>query len=297
VQGLKNWVELTRPFSWTASIVPVLVGTALAWTEGHFQPGLFLLTLVGSVLIQVGTNITNEIFDVKRGIDVLEKPTASKVILEGRIAPRTAHIAALGFLLVALGIGVYLSTVAGPVILVLALIGVLSGYFYTAEPLSLKYRALGVPLVFLTMGVLIVIGAYYVQTQTVDPAVVLLSLPVGFLVAAILHANDLRDIGDDSKVGTKTLSILIGAGPAAVVYYTLIVGAYLIVLWSVSLGQATPWSLIVLLSIPGALGVLGKVRRGTDPENLAIIDILTAKLHLQFGVLLTLGLLIGGWMS
>ncbi|MGE5674821.1 MAG: prenyltransferase, partial [Mycobacterium leprae] len=189
---LAIWFEIMRPFSWTAAAIPVAVGSALAWAQGHFRADLFLLTLIGSILLQAGTNVINEIYDLREGVDTLETPRASKVLVQGRLTEREAYTGALVIFAVALAIGFYLAHRVSPWLYPLTALGVLGGYFYTGKPVAYKYHALGIPLVFFLMGPFMVWGAYIVQTGVVTWTGGLLALPVASLVSAILHANDLR---------------------------------------------------------------------------------------------------------
>src|SRR5579875_1152169 len=163
---LAAWWEIARPFSWTASIVPVLVGSALAWRDGAFSFGLFLVVLFASVVLQSGTNVINELYDVRNRVDTIESPRASRAIVEGRLSEQEAFWGGLALFGVVAVVGRGLVALRGWPMLVLGVVGMLGGYFYTAPPFQYKYRALGVPLVFLLMGPLMVIGAYYALTGT-----------------------------------------------------------------------------------------------------------------------------------
>src|SRR6266849_4188017 len=157
--------EIARPFSFTASTVPVAAGGALAAVVGAFDPGLFLAALVGAVALHVGTNVTNEIYDVRKGVDTIVSPRASHAIVKGRITDRGAYRFAIAAFVVALAMGVVLTYARGWPIVALGLIGLIGGYTYTAPPFQYKYKALGLPLVFLQMGVLMVVGAEYILAE------------------------------------------------------------------------------------------------------------------------------------
>ncbi len=285
----KAWLILLRPWSLTASAIPVLLGTALAWKEGYFSILVFLLALIGGMALQSGTNIINEIVDVKKGIDTLETQRDSKIILKKEVSSASAYKGAIVLFSIALIIAIYLGILRGPSIFFLGVLGILGGYYYTAEPISLKYRAMGVPLVFLLMGPFMVIGSYYVQTGYLTTTLLWLSLPIGLLVASILHANDVRDIEEDSKVQILTLSILIGKQRASMLYAILISLAYLIVIASVLKAQVGLWGLLPLVTLPLALKAIKQVLTKAD---LTTIDQETAKIHLSFGLLLILGVIL-----
>ena len=290
--GLSAVWEIARPFSFTASIVPVCAGAALAAFDGPFRWTLFVAALLASVLLQLGTNVINEIYDVRRGIDSIVSPRASQAIVKGRINERVAFtLAAIAFGLAAT-IGVYLVLRRGAPVVLLGLLGLLGGFGYTAPPLEYKYRALGLPLVFLLMGPLMVVGSYYVVTGTIEAEPFVLSIPVGFLVAAILHGNEWRDISEDARAGIKTLSIRYGRAAAHVVYVSLILGAYIVLALAVMLKVLPVGALLAMLSLPLLVRIIRNAELGAGGQQraIAMIDLQTAQLHAVFGVLLVMGL-------
>ncbi|HET6381163.1 MAG TPA: LLM class flavin-dependent oxidoreductase, partial [candidate division Zixibacteria bacterium] len=219
-------VEVLRPFSFTASIVPVAAGGVLAWLHGAVDPLLFFLALLGGVLLHVGTNVVNEVYDVRQGIDSITSPRASHAVLKGRFTEEGAlRLAYVAFAAAAL-VGVALIAARGWPIAVIGLIGLAAGYFYTAPPFQLKFRALGLPLVFLQMGPLMTLGGYYAASGRWSPLALVLSVPIGLLVTAILHGNEWRDIREDARAGISTLSGRIGREWAHYGYLALTVGAY-----------------------------------------------------------------------
>jgi 1,4-dihydroxy-2-naphthoate octaprenyltransferase len=291
-QRLKVWWPTFRPWSYTAAVIPVALGTAKSAYHGVFNVWLFLLTLVGSIAIQAGTNLVNEYYDDIKGIDKVQVIGIGGAIQRGDLAAR--QVLAVGLACFALGsaIGLYLVSVTGPFIFWLGLLSVLTGYFYTAGPFALAYVGLGELAVFIFMGPVMVVGSYYVQMQTVTLPVVLASLPVGFLVAAILHANNLRDLDIDRAFGKRTLATLLGRAGARVEYYVLVGGTYVSLLLIVLLGFAPWWTLISLLTLPMAIRVMRIAGAETDPGALQPVLRLTGKLHMRFGLLL-----VGGWAA
>jgi 1,4-dihydroxy-2-naphthoate polyprenyltransferase len=288
------WFEIARPFSFTASVAPVAAAGALAAVNGVFDWPLFLAALLASVLLHIGTNVTNEIFDVRKGIDTITSPRASHALLKGRIGEGEAFtMVAVSFVLAA-AIGIWLISVRGWPVALLGLIGLIGGYGYTAPPLQYKFKALGVPLVFLLMGPLMVTGAYYVITGQFSWQAVVLSIPVGFLVAAILHGNEWRDISDDARAGMATLSIRYGRRAAHLGYLSLVVGAYLALSLAVLFGALPPASLLAMLSLPLLVRAIRASELGASGQQraIAMIDLETAQLHAAFGFLLVLGLVL-----
>ena len=286
--------EIVRPFAYTVSATPVLAGGVLAGLDHGFQWLPLLASLASAMLIQSGANVINEVFDVRKGIDTITSPRASRAVLKGRISENGAIGFSLLLLAVGVALGVYLTYLRGPAIIVLGIVGLIGGYEYTAPPLQYKYHALGVPLVFLVMGPITVGGAYFAESGTWDPRTLVLSLPVGLLVAAIVHGNDWRDIGDDTRAGIATISSLLGREWAHYGYLVLVIGAYVSLGVSVTLGLLPPTTTVVLLSLPVLARVVHSAEFGAAGQARAIarIDLETAYLHLSFGALLIAGLLL-----
>jgi 1,4-dihydroxy-2-naphthoate octaprenyltransferase len=288
------WAEIARPFSFTASIVPVAAGGALAALNGLFNWPLFLAALFASVLLHIGTNVTNEIYDVRKGVDTITSPRASHAILKGRIREGEAFaVVGVAFGIAAL-LGIYLIIERGWPILALGLIALVGGWGYTAPPLQYKYRTVGLPLVFMLMGPLMVVGSYYTITGLWSWQALALSVPVGLLVTAILHGNEWRDITDDARMGSATLSIRFGRRAAYYTYISLVVGAYMALSISVLFGWLPPASLLAMLSMPLLVRQLRDAELGVTGQQRAIakIDLETAQLHAAFGALMVLGLLL-----
>jgi 1,4-dihydroxy-2-naphthoate octaprenyltransferase len=291
-----GWLEIVRPFSFTASVVPVATGGALALLHQRFSPGLFVLALLASVLLQAGTNIINEIYDVRQGIDSIVSPRASHAIVKGRIAERLAFgLAFLAFTAAAL-LGVTLALERGWPVIALGIVGLVGGFGYTAPPLQYKFRALGPPLVFCLMGPLMVIGTYYVVSGRFGWDAVVASIPVGLLVTAILHGNEWRDISEDARAGISTLSIRFGRRAAHLGYVALVLGAYLALATGVMLQVLPTGSLLAMLSLPLLVTILRNSELGSAGSQRAIakIDLQTAQLHATFGGLLVAGLVLAG---
>jgi 1,4-dihydroxy-2-naphthoate polyprenyltransferase len=291
---LKGVYEIVRPFSFTASVVPICAGGALAAIDGAFNWIYFVAALVGGVAIHIGTNVTNEIYDVRKGIDSITSPRASHAIVEGTVTERAAfRIAFLAFAVAAV-IGIYLTTQRGWPVIALGIIGLIGGYTYTAPPFQYKYKALGLPLVFLQMGVLMVVGSNYVVAGFLDPRAVIVAIPIGLLVTAILHGNEWRDISEDARMGAATLSTRFGRKVAHYWYVGLIVAAYMVLAASVALAVLPAYALLAVLSLPLLVRALRASELGATGQQraIAMIDLETAQLHATFGLLLVLGLVL-----
>jgi 1,4-dihydroxy-2-naphthoate polyprenyltransferase len=249
---------------------------------------LFPLVVACSLLFHSATNVISDYFDFLKGVDRDYTFGGSRVIVEDLLSPNQVLMG--GVLLFAAGValGAVLVAYRGLPILLLGLIGLIGGYFYTGRPVAYKYVALGDLLVFALMGPLMVIGSYFVLTGTYENRVLFVSLPVGFLVTAILHANNLRDIVHDSQARVKTVANVIGLKAAKFEYFALVAGAYLAVVLMVLTKTLQPLSLMVFLSLPLALRPLKTVysHQACNPDAVALADVQTAQLHLAFGILL-----------
>lgn len=289
---LGAWYEIMRPFSFTASTVPVCTAGALAAVYGLFRWSLFLGALLASVLLHIGTNVINEIYDVRKGIDSITSPRASHALVKGRLSEREAFALALTTFAASAGIGVWLIAERGWVVAALGIVGLVAGFGYTAPPFQFKFRALGLPLVFLMMGPLMVVGAFYVITGTFDWRALVMSIPVGLLVTAILHGNEWRDIGEDARAGIVTFSIRAGRRAAHVGYVSLVVGAYIALAMAVATKVLPPLALLAVLSLPLLVRAIRASELGAAGQQRAIsmIDLQTAQLHAAFGFLLVAGL-------
>lgn len=286
------WLRAMRPFSFTASVTPVLVGSAVAAHDQRFHPALFLVTLVASVAIHAATNMVNDYYDHVRGVDDLKSIGPSGVIQDGLLAPRT--VLAGGVMLFALGsaLGLWLVAVAGWPILALGVLSVLAGYAYTGGPLPLAYIGLGDIVVFIFMGPVIVLGAYYVQARMLSPGPVWASLPVAALVTAILVVNNLRDIDDDQHKGKHTLATFVGPWGTRLEYALLMTFAYASIALGVALRVLPTLALVVFLTIPQAAVLWGKIRDDSDPSSLTRDLRDTARLHQRVGLLLAASFLL-----
>ena len=291
--------EIARPFSFTASTVPVAVGGALAAVEGRFDWLLFLVSLIAGVLVHIGTNITNEIYDVRKGVDTIVSPRASHAIVRGRITDKEAYVLAVAAFAVAFALGIYLVSVRGWPVVALGLVALIGGYTYTAPPFQYKFSPFGIPLVFTLMGPLMVVGAYYVITGTVSWSAFAISIPVGFLVAAILHGNEWRDISEDARAGARTFSVRMGREAAHWLYLALVVGAYLALTLAVVANVLPTWTLLAMLSLPLLVRQIRSAEFGASGQQraIAMIDLQTAQLHAAFGFLMVLGLLVAAALA
>lgn len=306
------WIA-ARPWSFIATLVPILVGSVIAgyhrvavYNASHelisarpkialggydwsFNWLIFGLALLGSVAFQAGTNLVNDYYDHVKGADNEKSLGIGGVIQRGDLTPRTVLIYGILCFVFGSAIGLYLVSVTGPFILYLGFFSVLAGFFYTAGPMALAYIGLGEITVGVFMGPVIVIGAYFVQIKLVTLEPLLASIPIAFLVAAILHANNLRDLEHDREIGKRTLATILGREYANIEYYVLIVGTYAAQIVLVVIGFAPTYTLITLVSFPSALALMYRVAANTEPAALNPVLRRTAQLHMRFGFLLAAG--------
>ncbi|MBN2512638.1 MAG: 1,4-dihydroxy-2-naphthoate octaprenyltransferase [Sedimentisphaerales bacterium] len=293
------WLQAIRIFSLTASIIPVLLGAAWVLYEGTSADWrLMPLIVIASLAIHAATNLVSEYFDYIKNVDKDYTFGGSRVIVEGKLSAQQTLLGGLFLFALTAAIGLIFIYLRGWPILMLGLVGMLGGFFYTAVPVGYKYFGLGDLMVFVLMGPLMVIGSYFVLTGTYNHNVLLVSLPVGCLVAAILSGNNLRDILHDTQAGITTTAGLLGHHFARLEYCALDITAYLIVIGLCILGMLPFFSLIVLCTLPLAYTpILSALKSQPDnPAPIASIDVQTAKLHLAFGVLLIISLVIGAFM-
>jgi 1,4-dihydroxy-2-naphthoate octaprenyltransferase len=290
--SLRTWIQAFRPRTLTAAVAPVAVGTALAYAHGTGRPLPALAALAGALLIQIGTNLTNDYYDFKKGADTAERVGPTRVTQSGLIAPQAVlRAAALAFGL-AVAVGVYLVAVGGWPIVAIGLLSVLAGYAYTGGPYPLGYHGLGDVFVFLFFGLVAVGGTYFVQAGTVVPAAMVAAVPVGALGMAILAVNNLRDVGTDAKAGKRTLVVRLGVGAGRVEYIAALAAAFLAPVAMVALGYASSWALLAVASLPLAAAPLRRVLYQTGPHlNRALAE--TARLQLVHSLLFAAGLVLG----
>ncbi|HTD80866.1 MAG TPA: 1,4-dihydroxy-2-naphthoate octaprenyltransferase, partial [Thermoplasmata archaeon] len=293
------WFQALRAPFLIASIVPVLVGALAAWQiRRAFDPGFFLLCLLGAASIHLGANMANDAWDFRSGNDAQVhhlNPFAGggRVLIRGVLNPRTHLVVALMFLGLGSLIGIFLVTQVGWPLLWIGIFGVAVAYSYVGPPLRLAHRGLGEIAVALEFGPVTVLGTYFVLAKTFDPAAIALSISLGLLVAGILWINEVPDIPADSAVGKRTLVVRLGVSRATTVFGGIIGAAYLVLVLGVVFAGLTPWALLGLLGIPLAWKpVQGLQRAGADPHALIPSNAGMIMATLATGILLLIGLAI-----
>ncbi|HLT29001.1 MAG TPA: 1,4-dihydroxy-2-naphthoate polyprenyltransferase [Myxococcaceae bacterium] len=289
---LGTWLLALRPKTLSAAVAPVAVGTALSFAAGSWRPGVALVTLLCAVLIQIGTNLTNDYFDFKKGADTEERLGPQRVTQSGLIAPGTVFAGALTTFGLAFLIGLSLIWIGGWPIAVIGVASLLAGYAYTGGPFPLAYNGLGDVFVLVFFGPVAVCGTVWLQAGAIGPAAWIASLAMGASGTAILVVNNLRDATTDAKANKRTLIVRFGerAGRAEYVLTLLISFAVPIVLWALALSGA--WVMLPLLALPLCVPPL---RRVLHDQGRALNPALgeTARFQMVFSLLLALGIALG----
>lgn len=289
-KGWKVWWKLTRPHTLTAAFVPVLLGTALAIHETTIHFGLFFAMLIASLLIQAATNMFNEYYDYKRGLDNEESVGIGGTIVRDGVKPRTIMQIALGLYGISILIGVYICMQSSWWLAAIGLFCMIIGYLYTGGPLPIAYTPFGEIFAGFFMGMGIILISFYIQVGTVTTTSVLVSVPIFILVGAILLSNNIRDLDGDKEFGRKTLAILLGRKNAIYLLAGMFIVSYAWIFSLMLLGYSSAWLAIVVLSIPKAIkatkGFVGK----TVPIQMMPAMKATAQTNTIFGFLLSIGL-------
>lgn len=289
----RAWWQAARPRTLTATYAPLAVAAAAALALCVFRPVPFVLAAIGALMLQIAANFINEYMDYRKGAEDLKVAGQGMVIKNGLLTPRQVLMGALATLFGGAGIGLFLLTQTGPELLWIGLGGVIVVIAYTAGPFPLAYNGLGEVAVFIFMGPLLVLGAFFVMAERLDWLPVIAGVPLGLMVAAILHANNVRDIDADRAVNKRTLAVLLGLRAARIEYVVLVGGAYAVVALLIVIGALPPTTALVVLTAPEAWKLIGIINTSRDPGLLHAAQGRTARLHGRFGYLLALGWLIG----
>jgi 1,4-dihydroxy-2-naphthoate octaprenyltransferase len=280
-----------RPRTLPAAVAPVLVGTSLAIRYGTFHPLAFVAALLGAMLIQVGTNLSNDYSDARRGADTDERIGPVRVTAGGLVPPRQVLIATYLTFAAAVLCGVYLITVAGWALLAVGAASILAGVLYTGGPRPYGYEGLGEVFVFLFFGLVAVTGSYFVQRKSLPWEAFVLAVPVGLLIAAILVVNNVRDIDTDRRAGKRTLAVRLGRERTRTLLAAMVATAFVTSWVPWIAGALSPWLFVTAAAAPLALGVVQTVRTHADGPSLNMALARSAKLALVFCLLLSAGVL------
>lgn len=290
-KGWRIWWQLTRPHTLTASFVPVLLGTALALPYTKISYLMLAAMLIASILIQAATNMFNEYYDYKRGLDNEKSVGIGGAIVRNGVKPDTVLKLGFAFFGISILLGLYIVLNTSWWIAVIGLICMAAGYLYTGGPVPIAYTPFGEITAGFFMGIVLILLSFYIQTGFVNGTSIMISIPISILVGAILLANNIRDLDGDKKSGRKTLAILIGRNNAIYLLAGMFVFSYIWIIALVLLGKASAWLLLTLFSIPKAVqatkGFIGK----SLPIQMLPAMKATAQTNTIFGFLLSIGLI------
>jgi 1,4-dihydroxy-2-naphthoate octaprenyltransferase len=292
MSGFRIWLMAARPRTLPAAIAPVLVGTSLAGFAHVFHPLRFAAALLGALFIQVGTNLSNDYSDARRGADAEDRLGPVRVTAGGLVPPKQVLIATYVSFGLAVLFGVYLIVVAGWELLIVGAASILAGVAYTGGPRPYGYEGLGELFVFLFFGIVAVAGSFFVQVKALHWEAFALAVPVGLLAAGILVVNNVRDIDSDRRAGKRTLAVKLGRERTRALYASVVYLAYLLTPVTWLFGPTTAWVLLPWLTIPLAAAVVRIVRTRTDGPSLNGALARSGMLQLAFCVLLSGGLLL-----
>ncbi len=292
MSGFRIWLMAARPRTLPAAIAPVLVGTSLAGFAHVFHPLRFAAALLSALFIQVGTNLSNDYSDARRGADAEDRLGPVRVTAGGLVPPRQVLIATYVSFGLAVLFGIYLIAVAGWELLLVGAASILAGVAYTGGPRPYGYEGLGEVFVFLFFGIVAVVGSFFVQVEKLTWEAFALAVPVGLLAAAILVVNNVRDIDSDRRAGKRTLAVKLGRQRTRVMYAGVVYLAYLLTPVTWLFGPTTAWVLLPWLTLPLAASVSRIVRSRTDGPSLNGALAQSGLLQLSFCMLLSAGLLL-----
>jgi 1,4-dihydroxy-2-naphthoate octaprenyltransferase len=289
------WISASRPRVFTAALVPMGIAACAAIENEIFRPVPFFLALIGVMLLQTAANLVNEYADYRRGADTYKVAGQGMTIKNRVLSPNEVLLGAVATIIAGSLIGLYLLSQSGPLLWWIGISAVLVAITYTAGPFPLAYNGLGELAAGIWMGPLIVVGAYYVMDTNISWDLVWVSLPIIFTVAAILHANNLRDLEADRAVNKRTLAVILGRDGARTEFTLLMLAAYVSLVVLVIVGLMPPTALFGMATIPIAYDLVRIFNTTTDAGALHIAQGRTAKLHGQFGLLIVIGWLL--WLA
>lgn len=291
--GFKKYINLTRPHTLTASFVPILVGSAAALVYETIRFDIFICMLIATLLIQSATNMFNEYFDYKRGLDSKESVGIAGAIVRNGMSPRQVFIIAVVFYVIAALIGLYITFQSSIIVLIIGLIGMAVGYFYTGGPFPISWTPFGEIFAGLFMGTILIVLTFYIHLGEINSFIILLSLPVAITIGLLNMANNIRDRVKDKRSGRRTYVILVGKNTAILTAAVALFIGYVIILYIGTIHEnSSVFLLLPLLSIPIAVETIKLLQQGNKPIELIPAMASMGKLNTVLGLLLTIGLLL-----
>nr|WP_087941755.1 1,4-dihydroxy-2-naphthoate polyprenyltransferase [Bacillus kwashiorkori] len=291
-EGWKVWWQLTRPHTLTAAFVPVFIGTVISYQYNQsLHVGLFLAMLTASLFIQAATNMFNEYYDHKRGLDNEHSVGIGGAIVRDGVKPKTILTLAISLCIGAVLLGIYICMNSTWWIALVGSISILVGYLYTGGPFPIAYTPFGELMSGLFMGVVIILISFYIQTGVITDISILVSIPIAILIGAINLSNNIRDLDGDKENGRKTLAILVGRNNAIKILAAMFIVSYLFVFALILFNDLTPWLLIVLISLPKPIKAVKQFIGKTKPLEMMPAMKATAQTNTLFGILVSIAFL------
>lgn len=293
--GFKKYLMLTRPHTLTASFVPVFVGTASVLLFADIRWGMFFLMLIATILIQSATNMFNEYYDFKRGLDSHESVGIAGAIVRNGMSPRLVLTIALIFYGIAAVIGIIITINSSWWILIIGAVSMAVGYLYTGGPFPISWTPFGEIFAGFFMGTVIIMITFYIHTGTLHVFPLLMSIPPAITIGLLNMANNIRDRRKDKESGRKTFVILVGKPFAVMTSAALLLFSYIFLIYiAFFTAMGSVFLLIPLLSVPLAIKTIILMRKGDTPIELIPAMASMGKLNTIMGLLLTIGLIIYG---
>mgnify|MGYP000985612048 FL=1 len=286
---LKEFFMCTRPHSYPASIAPVLFGATYALGyEIKFSILKFILFLLACLLIQAATNLFNEYYDYKHGLDKVDSEGISGSIVKGNLSPKEVMVGALVLYTLAFGLGLILTFMTSIYVLLVGLVCMLAGYFYTGGKYPIAYSPFGEVVSGFFMGTIIIALSFYFQTGFVNADIIVVSLPLFIMIGAILLANNIRDLDNDKESGRRTYAILVGRNNAIKTMTGSFFVVYLLNVLFIITKYASWWNLLVFVTIPLAVKIIKGFSANNHKTTMAPYMVLTAKLTIFVGFIMSL---------
>ena len=286
---LKEFFMCTRPHSYPASIAPVLFGATYALGyEIKFSILKFILFLLACLLIQAATNLFNEYYDYKHGLDKIDSEGISGSIVKGNLSPREVMVGALVLYALAFILGLILTFMTSLYVLLVGLVCMLAGYFYTGGKYPIAYSPFGEVVSGFFMGTIIISLSFYFQTGYVNADIIVVSIPLFIMIGAILLANNIRDLDNDKESGRRTYAILVGRYNAIKTMAISFIVVYLLNVLFIVTKYASWWNLLVFVTIPLAIKIIKGFSANNHKTTMAPFMVLTAKLTIFIGFIMSL---------
>jgi 1,4-dihydroxy-2-naphthoate polyprenyltransferase len=286
------WLRAARPQTLPASVVPVLVGASLAWSDQLFRWDTTLVALFCALLIQIGTNFANDYYDFINGADTPDRIGFERATAAGLVSPKSMLKATYLTMSIAFFAGLYLVWIGGWMILLIGILSLIFGILYTGGPYPLGYNGLGDIFVFIFFGFAAVMGTYYVNTLEWNWISFWAAIPVGALCVNILVVNNLRDIKQDKISGKRTLGVLFGELALMIEYTILLFISFIIPILFYEFYHLNSWIFLPLLSMPAAWILLRQIWQHLDKRTLNKTLERTAQFMVLYGLLFSAGILL-----